>query len=66
VSNVYLNKYVRRDYSRFKSSREAGEWHVKTVEKGLHFYNASRKRAGRPRMSKAEFRRRLLEDLRRE
>ena len=55
--------YVRCDYSRFKSAEQAGDWHIKSVEKGLHFYNASRKRAGRPRMSKAEFRRRLLEDL---
>ena len=58
-----MPNYVRCDYSRFKNVAEAGEWHIKSVEKGLHFYNASRKRAGRPRMSKAEFRKKLMEDL---
>ena len=61
-----MPNYVRCDYNRFKTVAEAGEWHIKAVEKGLHFYNANRKRAGRPRMSKAEFRRRLLEDLKHE
>jgi hypothetical protein len=58
-----MPNYVRCDYNRFKNAAEAGDWHIKSVEKGLHFYNAHRKRAGRPRMSKAEFRKRLMEDL---
>lgn len=58
-----MPSYVRCDYSRFKNATEAGDWHIKTVEKGLHFYNANRKRAGRPRMSKAVLRKRLTEDL---
>ena len=58
-----MPNYVRCDYSRFKNAAEAGEWHIKSIEKGMHFYNACRKRAGRPRMSKEEFKRKLLEDL---
>jgi hypothetical protein len=58
-----MPNYVRCDYNRFKNAAEAGDWHIKSVEKGLHFYNAHRKRAGRPRMTKAEFRKRLMEDL---
>lgn len=50
----------------FKSVEDAGRWHLKSVDGYNHMRNASRKRAGRPRMSKAEFRRRLMEDLKHE
>jgi len=50
----------------FKSVEDAGRWHLKAVDGGNHMKNANRKRAGRPRMSKAEFRRRLMGDLKHE
>jgi hypothetical protein len=50
----------------FKNVREAGDWHLKSMDGRNQCRNANRKRVGRPRMSKAEFRRRLLEDLKHE
>jgi hypothetical protein len=50
----------------FKSVEDAGRWHLKSVDGGNRMRNANRKRAGRPRMSKAEFKRRLMEDLKHE
>ena len=50
----------------FKSVEDAGRWHLKAVDGENYKKNANRKRAGRPRMSKAEFRRRLMEDLKHE
>lgn len=50
----------------FKNAREVGDWHLKSMDGRNQCRNANRKRAGRPRMSKAEFRRRLMEDLKHE
>jgi hypothetical protein len=47
----------------FKNAKQAGDWHLKSVEGGNHMKNANYRRAGRIRLTKAEFRRRLLEDL---
>lgn len=47
----------------FKSAKEAGEWHLKLMDGRNHMKNANRKWAGRPRMSKAEFKKKLMEDL---
>lgn len=47
----------------FKSAEEAGKWHLKSIDGYNHMRNANRKRAGRPRMSKSEFKKRLMEDL---
>jgi hypothetical protein len=50
----------------FKSVREAGDWHIKVIEGSNQCRNANRKRAGRPRMSKEEFKSRMMEDLKHE
>lgn len=50
----------------FKSVEDAGRWHLKSVDGCNRKRNANYKRAGRPRMSKAEFKRRLMEDLKHE
>jgi hypothetical protein len=47
----------------FKSVRDAGNWHIKIVEGKNQTKNANYKRAGRVRLSKAAFRKKLLEDL---
>lgn len=50
----------------FRNVREAGDWHIKVIEGSNQCRNANRKRAGRPRMSREEFKRRLQEDLKHE
>lgn len=47
----------------FKSAKEAGVWHLKSVDGGNHMKNANYKRVGRVRLTKTEFKRRLMEDL---
>ena len=50
----------------FKSAKEAGEWHLKSMDGRNQCKNANYKRAGRVRLSKAAFRKKLLEDLKHE
>jgi hypothetical protein len=50
----------------FKNVREAGEWHLKSVEGRNQYKNANYKRAGKVKLSKVAFRKKLLEDLKHE
>lgn len=58
----YTPKKPKKKWA-FRNNREAGAWHVKAIDGSNQCKNANRKRAGRPRMSRSEFREKLLEDL---